>query len=170
MKKSNYLKQLVFLLFVLVFFSACKSSAPLVNTKKTDTSSSKKKQLSEQLIYSASENIGVRYKSAGTTKAGFDCSGLVYTTYNSYEIKLPRTSLEQSRSGTIIKRDAAQKGDLIFFKTNNSRQINHVGIITEIYDDEIKFIHSSTSRGVIISSTKESYYQKSFIQINRVLE
>jgi lipoprotein Spr len=170
LKKLNHLKQFAFLLLVLIFFSACKSTSPISTSKKTETSSSKKKQLNEQLIHSAAENIGVRYKLAGTTKAGFDCSGLVYSTYNSYEIKVPRTSLEQSKSGIIIKRDAAQKGDLIFFKTNNSRQINHVGIITEIIDDEIKFIHSSTSRGVIISSTKESYYQKSYAQINRVLE
>jgi lipoprotein Spr len=164
------LRQLLYLLLILVFFTACKSTSPIVTTKKKETSTSAKRQLSEQLIYSATENIGVRYKLAGTTKAGYDCSGLVYSTFNSYEIKVPRTSLEQSKSGTIIKRDNAQKGDLIFFKTNNSKQINHVGIITEITDDEIKFVHSSTSKGVIISSTKESYYQKSFVQINRVLE
>jgi lipoprotein Spr len=164
------LKQLLYLLLILVFFTACKSTSPIVTTKKKETSTSAKRQLSEQLIYSATENIGVRYKLAGTTKAGFDCSGLVYRTFNSYEIKVPRTSLEQSKSGTVIRRDNAQKGDLIFFKTNNSQQINHVGIITEITDDEIKFVHSSTSKGVIISSTKESYYQKSFAQINRVLE
>jgi lipoprotein Spr len=164
------LKQLVSLLVLLIFFSACKTSSPIVTTKKKETSTSAKRQLSEQLIYSATENIGVRYKLAGTTKAGFDCSGLVFTTFNSHEIKIPRTSLEQSKSGTIIKRDSAQKGDLIFFKTNNSKQINHVGIITEIIDDEIKFVHSSTSKGVIISSTKEPYYQKFFAQINRILE
>mgnify|MGYP003616280647 FL=1 len=67
------------------------------------------------------------------------------------------------------KKDQAQKGDLIFFKTNKSREINHVGIVIEVSNEEIKFIHSSTSRGVIISSTKEPYYKKTFVQINRVL-
>lgn len=164
------MKQSLYLLCLLVLFSACKSNSAIVTSKKKETSSSKTKQLNEQLTLSATENIGVRYKLAGTSKTGFDCSGLVYATFNSYEIKVPRTSLEQSKLGTIIKWDMAQKGDLIFFKTNNSKQINHVGIITEITDDEIKFIHSSTSRGVIISSTKETYYQKSFAQINRILE
>ncbi|WP_250645106.1 hypothetical protein [Flavobacterium columnare] len=42
-------------------------------------------------------------------------------------------------------------------------------MITEVIEDEIKFIHSSTSQGVIISSTKEPYYAKRFVQINRVL-
>lgn len=63
----------------------------------------------------------------------------------------------------------AQKGDLIFFKTNNRNKINHVGIITETKDDELQFIHSSTSRGVIISSTKEAYYEKTFTQLSRIL-
>ncbi len=123
-----------------------------------------------KLIEKAEDNIGVRYKAGGTTKSGFDCSGLVYTTFESENIKLPRSSYEQSNVGKIIKFNDAQKGDLIFFKTNKSKQINHVGLIVEVNSDEIKFVHSSTSKGVIISSTKETYYQNSFAQINRVIE
>jgi lipoprotein Spr len=95
---------------------------------------------------------------------------LVFTTFESENIKLPRSSYEQSKIGKIINIDEAQKGDLIFFKTNKSKQINHVGLIIEVKSDEIKFVHSSTSKGVIISSTKESYYKNSFTQINRVVE
>lgn len=122
------------------------------------------------LIKKATDNIGVKYKAGGTTKSGFDCSGLVYTTFESENIKLPRPSYEQAKIGKTIKVSDAQKGDLIFFKTNRSKQINHVGLITEVNSNEIKFVHSSTSKGVIISSTKEAYYQNSFVQINRVLE
>lgn len=75
-----------------------------------------------------------------------------------------------SKKGTIIKKNDCRKGDLIFFKTNGKNRINHVGIITEVDDDEIKFVHSSTQRGVIISSTKEDYYRKSFAQINRIVD
>lgn len=122
------------------------------------------------LIRKATDNIGVKYKAGGTTKNGYDCSGLVFTTFESENIKLPRPSYEQAKVGKIIKVSDAQKGDLIFFKTNRSKQINHVGLITEVNSNEIKFVHSSTSKGVIISSTKEAYYQNSFVQINRVLE
>ena len=41
--------------------------------------------------------------------------------------------------------------------------------LLEIVDDEIKFIHSSTSSGVIISSTKENYYARSFVQVNLII-
>lgn len=124
----------------------------------------------EQLIHSASDKIGTKYRSGGTTDEGFDCSGLMYNIFNLYQVKLPHSSYEQSKLGTIIEKENVQKGDLIFFKTNGRNQINHVGMVVEILEDEIKFIHSSTSSGVIISSTKEPYYQKSFAQINRVVE
>ncbi|MBA4318143.1 MAG: peptidoglycan endopeptidase [Flavobacterium sp.] len=123
----------------------------------------------DQLILKASEHIGTRYRSGGTTKDGFDCSGLMCYTFSSYDIKLPRSSIEMASYGSKIDTEKAQKGDLIFFKTNGRRQINHVGMVVEVLDGEIKFIHSATHGGVIISSTKESYYQRNFAQVNRVL-
>ncbi len=148
----------------------------LVSCKSTSTAVSKNESKKENrsvvknLIETATDNIGVKYKAGGTTKSGFDCSGLVYTTFESENIKLPRSSFEQAKIGKVIPLNDAKKGDLIFFKTNKSKQINHVGLITEVNSDEIKFIHSSTSKGVIISSTKEAYYKNSFEQVNRVIE
>lgn len=124
----------------------------------------------DELIEYASENIGTRYQIGGTTKSGFDCSGLMCTTFEAIDVKLPRTSIGQSSIGTKINTDEAKKGDLIFFKTNGRRQINHVGMVVEVCEGEIRFIHASVSNGVIISSTKEKYYEKNFTQINRVLQ
>ena len=172
------MKRFVFLLFLVIFFTACKSTSPIVTSKKgapkeklSRSEKRKTNQLAEQLIDAAADNLGVKYKYAGTTKAGYDCSGLMYTIFNAENITLPRNSFQQSKIGVVLnpKRDQVQKGDLIFFKTNKNREINHVGIVIEASDEEIKFIHSSTSKGVIISSTKEPYYQKTFVQINRVL-
>lgn len=125
--------------------------------------------IADELIERASDNIGVRYRPGGTTRAGFDCSGLICATFNSMDIKLPRSSIEQSNIGVKITPLEAKKGDLIFFKTRGGRRINHVGMVVDVIGDEIKFIHSSTSQGVIISSTKESYYHRSFAQVNRIL-
>ena len=121
------------------------------------------------LIAKASQHIGTRYRSGGTAPGGFDCSGLMCATFNEIEISLPRTSGEQSNHGITIDKSQAQKGDLIFFSTNGRGRINHVGMITEIADDKIKFIHASIQAGVIISSTKEAYYAKRFVKVNRVL-
>jgi cell wall-associated NlpC family hydrolase len=123
----------------------------------------------DQLISKASENIGTKYRSGGTTTDGFDCSGLMCYTFSSYDIKLPRSSVEMASYGSKIDAQNAQKGDLIFFKTRGSGRINHVGMVVEVLEGEIKFIHSATHGGVIISSTKESYYERNLVQVNRVL-
>ena len=130
----------------------------------------KSNYLIEQLINSATNKIGLRYKSGGITDEGYDCSGLMFTVFNLYNINLPHSSFDQAKLGTVIEKEKTKKGDLIFFETNGRHRINHVGMVVEIKDDEIKFIHSSTSSGVIISSTKEPYYQKSFVQVNRILD
>ena len=125
----------------------------------------------EFLIAKASEHLGTRYRGGGTTSAGFDCSGLMFATFKNIDMTLPRSSGSMAvGAGVKIERNQAQKGDLIFFTTNGRGSINHVGMITEIIGDEIKFIHSSVQSGVVISSTKEPYYARRFIQINRVLE
>lgn len=121
------------------------------------------------LISKASDNLGTRYRSGGTTSKGFDCSGLMFTTFKELDITLPRSSHEMAKYGFEVPKSKAQKGDLIFFTTNRRRTISHVGMITEVTDNEIKFIHSSTSSGVIISSSNEDYYSRRFVQINRVL-
>lgn len=126
--------------------------------------------LTTQLINAASDNLGVGYRGGGTTKEGFDCSGLMYSTFKKFDIILPRSSHEMADVGRKLERNEIKKGDLIFFKTNGRSRINHVGMVVEINDDEIKFIHSSTQSGVIISSTKEPYYKKTFAQVNRILE
>jgi cell wall-associated NlpC family hydrolase len=140
---------------------------------QTESESPEKNYNSEdlalKLIETATNRIGTRYRSGGTSEAGFDCSGLVYSTFSAFDIKLPRSSFDQSLYGTKIDNKEVKKGDLIFFKTNGRGRINHVGLVVEVLEDEIKFVHSSTSSGVIISSTKESYYERTFAQVNRVL-
>ncbi len=126
--------------------------------------------LTMQIINAASDNLGTHYRSGGTTKAGFDCSGLIYSTFKKFDIELPRSSYEMAEKGEQIAFEKAKKGDLIFFINRGKHRINHVGMITEINSDEIKFIHSSTQSGVIISSTNEPYYKNTFAQINRILE
>lgn len=161
------MKKALILLLLALLFASCKSTSSAVSNKEAKKEN---KSVVNNLIKNATDNIGVKYKAGGTTRNGFDCSGLVFTTFQSESIILPRSSFDQAKIGTVISFKDAQKGDLIFFKTNKSKQINHVGLITEVNANEIKFVHSSTSKGVIISSTKEPYYEKSFVQINRIVQ
>lgn len=124
----------------------------------------------EDILETAYSYEGTKYRAGGTTNKGMDCSGLVYTCFLANDITLPRSSFDMAKIGEKLKEKEYQIGDLIFFTTTSKDRISHVGIITEIKDDnEIIFIHSSTQKGVIFSSTKEPYYQKTFVQVNRVL-
>lgn len=127
-------------------------------------------EIPDQLFQRGLQQIGSRYQTGGTNPGAFDCSGLMIYIYNDSGVKLPRTSAEQSRFGTRIKNSEAQKGDLIFFSTNGSGNVNHVGMVTENEEGNIKFIHSSVHGGVIISSLSEGYYSKKIKHVNRVLD
>lgn len=123
----------------------------------------------KNIIDKAFEYEGVRYRRGGTSMKGMDCSGLVYTCFQAHGIMLPRSSFDMSQQVCEISRSEAKTGDLIFFITNRRRnRINHVGIVVEALDSEIKFIHASVRRGVIISSTQEDYYARSFVKIGRI--
>jgi cell wall-associated NlpC family hydrolase len=122
------------------------------------------------VVENAKDFLGTPYRYGGMSTNGVDCSGLTYTSYKEAEIDLPRTSIAQSEKGRKVKKAKAKPGDLIFFKTSRRNTINHVGIITENSDGEIKFIHASTSSGVVISSLLESYYKKAFAKIKRIIE
>lgn len=118
----------------------------------------------------AMEYLGTGYKYGGTTREGMDCSGLVFTAFLKENINLPRTSRDMSLLGDRLNLEEVIVGDLIFFVTNKKRPvINHVGLVVEIKDGGIYFIHSSTSRGVIISSLEEKYWQDHFVMARRIL-
>lgn len=125
--------------------------------------------LAVQLINNALSFVGVKYHGGGSSTSGMDCSGMVTAVFNIFDLKLPRSSHEMAAVGEKREEKDIQKGDLIFFKTNGRGVINHVGMVIDVLNDEIKFVHSSTSNGVMVSSTKEPYYKKSFVQANKVL-
>ena len=124
----------------------------------------------DRVIESALTFSGTRYKFGGTTKKGMDCSGLIYVALQENDITFPRVSYQQANEGKRVRINQVQKGDLLFFKTRkNSKRINHVGLVVETDDNEIKFIHASTSRGVIVSSLREGYWNSAFIKATRIL-
>jgi cell wall-associated NlpC family hydrolase len=112
---------------------------------------------------------GTHYKFGGTTSAGMDCSGLVFTAFKEEEVILPRSSIEMASMGEKVNFREINKGDLVFFKTNRSKNINHVGLVVEVLPGKILFIHSTTSQGVIISSLDERYWNESFVEARRII-
>ena len=71
--------------------------------------------------------------------------------------------------GILISFKDIEEGDLVFFKTSSRNTINHVGLVVEAKRGEVKFIHSTTRAGVIISSLDEDYWKKAFVEVRRVI-
>ncbi|MEP3209195.1 MAG: C40 family peptidase [Maribacter sp.] len=124
----------------------------------------------DHIINTALTYSGTRYKYGGTTKKGMDCSGLLYVSFGKHDVQLPRVSYVMAEKGKRVRINKVEKGDLLFFKTKKrGRRINHVGMVVSVADDEIKFIHASTSRGVIVSSLREGFWNNAFVKATRVL-
>ena len=122
------------------------------------------------IIDHALDFLGTVYKYGGTSSAGIDCSGLVYTAFLQKDIPLPRSSRDMAKQGEHLELDEVRIGDLLFFITNKRRKtINHVGLVVELAEDLIYFIHSTTSAGVIISTLNEQYWQEHFVMARRIL-
>jgi cell wall-associated NlpC family hydrolase len=129
-----------------------------------------KSKVGNDLISYAKQFIGIRYKWGGITPKGFDCSG--YTSYvmKHFGVKIPRTSKEQSKSGTAIAKSDLRTGDLVFFgRSASNRTVSHVGI----YISDGNFIHSSSGgggKGVTISNLNRGSYAARYVGARRYMK
>ena len=119
------------------------------------------------LLQKIDEWWGTPYALGGSSKRGVDCSYFTLDVMNAiYKTNLKRTAAEQYEQSEKIDWSDLKEGDLIFFKTDGSRSITHVGI----YMTNNKFAHASTSQGVTISDLSEPYWQKRLYSLGRVLK
>ncbi len=117
------------------------------------------------VVAEAHKWIGTKYRSGGNSRAGTDCSGLVWAIYGDImSIKMPRTAWEQQIFCKPVNRAALMPGDLVFFSSSKNGRVSHVGI----YIGQGEMIHASTSSGVIRSALSENYYQRHYHSAGRV--
>ena len=116
-----------------------------------------------KLVELAKSKLGCKYVWGATGPNTFDCSGLTSWCHKQIGISIPRTSLEQSRSGKSVSRSDLQPGDLVFFKTT-SAPVGHVGM----YVGNGQFIHApNKSKPVKYDNLSSSYYSSRYVNARR---
>jgi probable lipoprotein NlpC len=123
------------------------------------------------LIGEADKYQGAPYRYGGIDGKGFDCSGLIYRSFqDAFSVSVPRNTTALYNWAEKIETGALQPGDLVFFATlqSDKRRVSHAGI----YSGEGKFIHAASDgpvTGVIYSRLDEDYWRQSFTAAGRAL-
>lgn len=120
-------------------------------------------KLATLLARSALRFLGTPYVFGGTSAAGFDCSAFVQHVYAMEGISLPRTADAQYDVGRPAV-GGPRVGDLVFFETYTGG-VSHVGI----YVGKGKFVHASSSHGVMVSKLSESYWKSRYLGAKRLI-
>ena len=124
-----------------------------------------KHKVEENKLYSfIADWYGTPYKYGGCDKNGTDCSCFTNILFRKvYNKNTERSSGDIYKSCDKIKRSNLQEGDLVFFVTNG-KSVSHVGV----YIKDEKFVHASTSKGVMISSLDDAYFKKTYYGSGRL--
>lgn len=123
------------------------------------------------LLTEAESYLGTPYRLGGNSRSGIDCSAFVLSVFGAVAgLNLPRVAASQAHEGYSINKDELQKGDLLFFSRGS--RVSHVGIVYDVTSDgDVKFIHASTSKGVMVSSLNtDSYWGNRFRFAKRILD
>lgn len=168
---KRYLFNLLLLTGLVIALSACRTSAPKLDYQSLAHASVRLgveigMKDNHELYLEASRWIGTPYRRGGETKRGTDCSGMTCRIYEKvYHIKLQRSTEGQKEESRRVSIRRLREGDLVFFSSRKShKKTAHVGI----YLKDGKFIHASSSQGVIVSNLNEPYYRTHWIAGGRV--
>lgn len=114
---------------------------------------------------SALSYLGTPYVWGGTTHRGIDCSALTHNSYGENAVRIPRVSRDQWKAEIPVK-GALRPGDLVFFNTMGVG-VSHVGMIVD--PDGPKFIHASSSHGVMIANLSNRWFKQRYLGARRVV-
>ncbi len=124
------------------------------------------RRMASEIIAEARRWIGTPYVHGGKSRRGTDCSGMVMVIYEEKAgVRLPRNSARQQEFCAPVRRADLAPGDLVFFSSSvRGKRVSHVGI----YTGDDRFIHASSSRGVMVSNLNEKYYASHYHSAGRV--
>ena len=125
----------------------------------------------DKMISIAKKQLGDTYILGKSGPDSFDCSGLVYyclRQVNVYTRRLNAAGLSKTTSWTKVSdMDNIKRGDLLFFKSDDSSSIGHVGI----YIGGGEMIDASSANGKVVRrGAKTSYWRRNFVVARRPIE
>ncbi|MCB0283281.1 MAG: C40 family peptidase [Calditrichaeota bacterium] len=162
MVKTRNLIRFLILFFISLTFFSCSSTIYDRSTRFNENDAFNVR--CQNVMQVAQYWIGVPYLYGGNDYRGVDCSGFVQAVYaDVFRIDLPRTTAEMYENGNYVRNGIFECGDLLFFKDIRGRGVDHVGI----YIGENRFVHASSSGGVVISSLESVYYKEHFVAARR---
>ncbi|MEL6697829.1 MAG: NlpC/P60 family protein [Bacteroidota bacterium] len=122
-------------------------------------------------ILTAQYYLGTPYAFGGLDREGIDCSGLMVASFTAAEVQLPRTAKDQSKAGSSVGKKSLRRGDLVFFATGRKkRKVTHVGMVVSVNEEDVWFIHASSTAGVIISQLSDPYWDKRYLRGRRIIK
>ena len=139
-------------------------SAIAVSTTESRALSKDEKKLRSKLDEAFKDWKGVPYVLGGNGYDGVDCSSFLQIVFADYfNMKLPRVTTDQIKTGKSVKKNGIKIGDIVFFRTG--RNTLHAGVMI----NDQQFMHASTSSGVMISALQERYWSDAYLTTRRIL-
>jgi cell wall-associated NlpC family hydrolase len=161
------MKLFSYTIVLIILLSSCTGAKNLVENKKENALQHKyatiigvpPSAIKNVKLYAFIDDwYGVNYKYGGITKSGVDCSGFCHVLFNEiYHKHIKRTTADLVKAIHKVNKKKLKEGDLVFFNIAQKKNA-HVGI----YLMNNKFVHASSSKGVLISSLTNPYYTKAY--------
>ena len=128
----------------------------------------------DSIIHYALSQKDKKYKYATFGPNTFDCSGLMYHTFNTFNINIGRSSRDQYKNGVKVNKNDIRPGDLVFFYRGkrSKKYIGHVGMVVAVDSkNNFTFVHSSSPKyGVRLDYSTKAGYASTFVGARRILD
>lgn len=150
---------ILILFSISIIVSNCSAYQEGIVSKKNE------QKIRQEIVEKARKYQGTKYRRAGKSPRGFDCSGYTRYVFKKNGIDLAASSKMQSKQGKYKDVKRAEPGDLVFF--GPPLRIDHVGIVTQNNNGKLFVIHSTNSQGVVEHDVFQILYWKKRLKFAR---